>query len=822
MFRTKMDFDEAPTSSARLEQREQASSEFALSRIFQAHNQDVKRVVGIKTGSLLTAGRDGAMKLWTERAGTYVEAMTIWQQDNLVINSADCYKTADDEWLLFAGRKDGTIAIFSTGSSEPIRVLHGHRLNVCALYIDSTTGIMLSGSFDHTALVWPILDAIKVQHLTPGVLEGHSNSIWAVASVPTEPLSYLTGSADQLIKLFDYTNTAIKTFRGHSDVVRQLQVLSTARFVSASNDSTLRIWDIETVTCLQVFHSSFGEFIYDISKLRLKNGDLIIIACGEKGYVEVVNLIGDTHLYSMQTIRTPVYSVWSVSPLRNGDFALGTNTGQVFIYTQNESRQALEATNAQFSEQLSFLMDEETARQELAQDDVIKINVELDEGRTFELQYTKGTNPVEAAAEFIRIHGLPLHYLDEITQFLVANIPEAKAAMNLQKITNNGITPRKSDVKKYDYEFPVTIKEGNDPVILGYNIGEDPDYVAQCFAEKYNLPISLFSKIAALIREQVPEHDQSGSSGYFDPFTGSNRYVPTKNQAVLNKENGFTNDKKKPRSELAPLRKFFTFDLEGASTKVLSKLKESNESQTELKLTDDELKSLGEIMSPKSFTVDDLQISGFDKCLMWQIEKIVPSLDIFRTSLLNEQLSGIFLDVSKKGTTTIKRLMELLTSDSEPVRILVCRAITNALAQKHGQALVMTKISTVSNLLVRQISSKSKPALQIAASSGLANISRHLLMSAEKGEKVTELGPREDVLTEIVDGLKNTNNFGDFSSIALIRILQALVTLMWGTIDIIRVGKNCGVVELVNKIKDALHEETGKLLVQDIIQMTFP
>lgn len=52
-------------------------------------------------------------------------------------------------------------------------------------------------------------------------------------------------------------------------------------------------------------------------------------------------------------------------------------------------------------------------------------------------------------------------------------------------------------------------------------------------------------------------------------------------------------------------------------------------------------------------------------------------------------------------------------------------------------------------------------------------------MSAEKGEKVTELGPREDVLTEIVDGLKNTNNFGDFSSIALIRILQALVTLMW-------------------------------------------
>lgn len=75
---------------------------------------------------------------------------------------------------------------------------------------------MLSGSFDHTALVWPILDAIKVQHLTPGVLEGHSNSIWAVASVPTEPLSYLTGSADQLIKLFDYTNTAIKTFRGYS------------------------------------------------------------------------------------------------------------------------------------------------------------------------------------------------------------------------------------------------------------------------------------------------------------------------------------------------------------------------------------------------------------------------------------------------------------------------------------------------------------------------------------------------------------------------------------------------------------------------------
>ena len=43
------------------------SSQFALSRIIEAHKLDVKKTIGIPTGSILTAGRDGYLKLWTER-----------------------------------------------------------------------------------------------------------------------------------------------------------------------------------------------------------------------------------------------------------------------------------------------------------------------------------------------------------------------------------------------------------------------------------------------------------------------------------------------------------------------------------------------------------------------------------------------------------------------------------------------------------------------------------------------------------------------------------------------------------------------------------
>lgn len=105
-------------------------------------------------------------------------------------------------------------------------------------------------------------------------MSGHKNSVWAVTSFLNQEHLYLTGSADRTIKLWE-KDRAVKTFEGaafrtyfypnfsgHEDVVRALVILSDTTFISASNDSTLRIWSIKTGTCLQTYQSITSEYIY--------------------------------------------------------------------------------------------------------------------------------------------------------------------------------------------------------------------------------------------------------------------------------------------------------------------------------------------------------------------------------------------------------------------------------------------------------------------------------------------------------------------------------------------------------------------------------
>ena len=49
---------------------------------------------------------------------------------------------------------------------------------------------------------------------------------------------------------------------GHSDVVRVLVPLSSTRFLSAANDSTIRLWNIDSEAAIAKFHSIADHYIY--------------------------------------------------------------------------------------------------------------------------------------------------------------------------------------------------------------------------------------------------------------------------------------------------------------------------------------------------------------------------------------------------------------------------------------------------------------------------------------------------------------------------------------------------------------------------------
>lgn len=82
------------------------------------------------------------------------------------------------------------------------------------------------------------------------------------------------------------------------------------------------------------------------------------------------------------------------------------------------------------------------------------------------------------------------------------------------------------------------------------------------------------------------------------------------------------------------------------------------------------------------------------------------------------------------------------------------------------------------------------------------------------------MGPREDVLRSIIRNTESVQSFGCCSEPSLLRLLQAIVTLMWGDTTIIDMSKSRGIDKIVMRIKDAVQTEDSKNIARDIYAMT--
>ena len=70
----------------------------------------------------------------------------------------------------------------------------------------------------------------------------------------------LTGSADKSIRLWNGSQT-VRVFTGHTDCVRALAVVDGSKFLSGSNDATIRLWSVADGECLNIFYGH-SNFIY--------------------------------------------------------------------------------------------------------------------------------------------------------------------------------------------------------------------------------------------------------------------------------------------------------------------------------------------------------------------------------------------------------------------------------------------------------------------------------------------------------------------------------------------------------------------------------
>ncbi|CAI5440958.1 unnamed protein product [Caenorhabditis angaria] len=845
-----------------------APKTYALSNLVNAHKGDVKALCLTKSGVIISAGRDENVTFWNKKAGEYSATLHFKQPKGIVVNSL-AYAETENGWRLFAGRKDGSMAMYGSGNPDPIQVYKEHENNVCCLHINEKHGVLLSGSWDTHVILWPLNDLDKPE-FSALQLVGHSLSVWALASFPEREDYYLTASADKTIRFWKRDET-VDIFKGHDDVVRALAVLSNTHFLSAGNDGNIIYWSIEAGTCLGKFKTKSHDFIYSLTLC-----DSHILTTGEEGTLEFWSIFGgakerDLKIESELVLQTPSSSTWDSKVLPSSDIAVAGSDGRIFIFSKDPQRHIKDDLREAYDAEIVVKIANQQKSQSSQQNDTVVIKVALDDGPAkMELRYVKGTDPQLTAEKFVTDHQLPISYTNEVVDYICQNIPEARMAR--EKATRN-LQPGQRKMLEgntYDHVFDVTLENGT-VLKMPYNRNEDPDYAAQRFVEKHNLPVKFLGQLSQLIRSEM-SGNSAATSDFYDPFTGSGRYVPGGNAGAgaggyedpftgggryvpggagsggnsggfsgdpLTGDGGYRasventgqhavplsslpTDKKRPRGPLVPVPDYFLFGPAGASQKVVAKLKEFNEKQeSHFQLSPEQISALETLLTVQNLSADSASTAqtAFEIAFQWPIVDLVPVLDFFRIALLHPALNQYFCGDRHRGNELVQKLIAILVSEPADiaVRVFVCRVIANAFSQTAGRNLFSTsELSVIVVLVVKQLEN-SKPILQLAATSALANWSLSLL---QQSQDCAQLGPREDILRAVIGGIENISSFGGISEDALIRLLQTIVTLMWGESNVIKLAKNRDMQSIAARIKDAVVSENGKNVARDIVEMT--
>lgn len=155
-----------------------------------------------------------------------------------------------DENVLITGSYDATAKVWDLETGQELRTLVGHTSGIRCLQFDDSK--LMTGSLDHTIKLWNWRtgQCLRTFHAhTEGVISLHFAGRY-VAS----------GSMDKTIRVYDSGERETFLLRGHQDWVNSVKVDEPSRTLfSASDDLTIRLWDLDTRKCIKVFEGHVGQ-----------------------------------------------------------------------------------------------------------------------------------------------------------------------------------------------------------------------------------------------------------------------------------------------------------------------------------------------------------------------------------------------------------------------------------------------------------------------------------------------------------------------------------------------------------------------------------
>lgn len=155
-----------------------------------------------------------------------------------------------DEHTLITGSYDATIKVWDIKTGKEIRTLTGHTAGIRCLQFDESK--LITGSLDRTIKVWNWRTGELIR-----TLGGHTDG---VIGLHMADKLLASGSSDHTILVHDFNNYQRITLRGHTDWVNSVKIdLASRTLFSASDDMTVKLWDLDTHQCIKTYEGHVGQ-----------------------------------------------------------------------------------------------------------------------------------------------------------------------------------------------------------------------------------------------------------------------------------------------------------------------------------------------------------------------------------------------------------------------------------------------------------------------------------------------------------------------------------------------------------------------------------
>lgn len=134
---------------------------------------------------------------------------------------------------------------------SPIMKLTGHKGEVYSAKFSPSGNLLASASFDKTIFLWNVYE----ECVNFCVFKGHTNAVLEVQWSPDEEQVY-SASADKSLCVWSVQNgQRLRRLKGHKGIVNSVAVARRGlpALFSASDDATVKHWDMRTKSCVNTF-----------------------------------------------------------------------------------------------------------------------------------------------------------------------------------------------------------------------------------------------------------------------------------------------------------------------------------------------------------------------------------------------------------------------------------------------------------------------------------------------------------------------------------------------------------------------------------------